>query len=166
MAFKLIRDFLYPIGTSYKGEAVLCSFEFGTLAGIAAMPIAERMIDEFESQCLSEGLHMLRLKAWCDTSPILETRFYCEFSCCPASEHSPIPVWVILHIPKIIAAVVAITIAVLFYLSIREIREIFYSPAGPKLAEAIKWFAIGLAIFAGSLLIAEIVKAIPKRAKA
>jgi len=162
MAYRLIRDFIYPIGEEYSGEAVSSTFNFATVAGIAAMPIADHMIDEFETQCLDEGLHMLRLKLWADTSPILETTFSCQMICCPASEHSPLPVWVIPLMPKIISGVIAVVIAVLIWLSIREIKEVFYSPAGPKVAEAAKWIGIGL----GAIGIATIIsKAWPRRAK-
>lgn len=162
MAYRLIRDYIYPIGEVHSGEAVLSTFEFGTPAGVIAEPIANSMISEFESECLSEGLHMLRLRVWADITPILETKFYCEFSCCPAEEHSPLPVWVIPLMPKIISGVVAIVIAILIYLSIRVIKEIFYSPAGPKLAEAVKWIGIALGLIGGAALASRI---LPKRAK-
>lgn len=162
MAYRLIRDYIYPIGEEYSGEAALSTFRFGTPAGVIAGPIADHMIDEFEAQCLDEGLHMLRLKVWSDTSPILETKFYCQFSCCPASEHSPLPVWVIPLMPKIISAVVTIVVAILIYLSIHEIKEIFYSPSGPKLAEAAKWIGIGL----GAMGVATIIsRTWPRKAK-
>ncbi|GAI25574.1 unnamed protein product [marine sediment metagenome] len=162
MAYKLITDFVYSLGETYEGEAASSTFEFGTPAGVIAGPIADHMIDEFEAQCLDEGLHMLRLKVWADTSPILETKFFCQMICCPASEHSPLPVWVIPLMPKIISAVVAIAVAVLIYLSVREVKEIFYSPAGPKVAEALKWIGIGL----GATGVAAIIsKTWPRRAK-
>jgi len=162
MAYRLVRDYIYDLGQVYTGEAALSTFEFGTPAGVIAGPIANRMIDEFETQCLDEGLHMLRLKVWADTSPILETKFYCHMTCCPASEHSPLPVWVIPLMPKIISGVIAVVIAVLVWLSIREIKEVFYSPAGPKVAEAAKWIGIGL----GAMGIATIIsKTWPRKAK-
>jgi len=162
VAYKLIRDYIYPIGEEYYGEAALSTFEFGTPAGAIAGPIADHMIDNFETQCLDEGLHMLRLKVWADTSPLLETKFSCQMTCCPASEHSPLPVWVIPLMPKIISAVLAIVVAILIYLSISEVKEIFYSPAGPKVAEALKWIGIGL----GALGVATIIsKTWSRRAK-
>ena len=161
MAYRLIRDYIYPIGEEYSGEAALSTFEFATPAGVIADPIANHMIDEFETQCLDEGLHMLRLKVWADTSPILETKFICQMICCP-EEHSPLPLWVIPLMPKIISAVVAIVVAILIYLSIQEIKEISYSPSVPKVAEAAKWIGIGL----GAIGVATIIsKTWPRRAK-
>ncbi|GAI21653.1 unnamed protein product, partial [marine sediment metagenome] len=44
----------------------------------------------------------------------------------------------------------------------REVKEIFYSPAGPKVAEALKWIGIGL----GATGVAAIIsKTWPRRAK-
>ncbi|GAI76018.1 unnamed protein product [marine sediment metagenome] len=160
MAYRLIKDFVYPLGESYEGEAALSTFEFGTPAGVIAGPIADHMIDEFETQCLDEGLHMLRLKVWADTSPLLETKFTCQMTCCAAS--NPLPVWVIPLIPKIISAVVTIVVVVFIYLSIREVKGVAYSPAGEKIAEAAKWIGIGL----GAMGVATIIsKARPRRAK-
>lgn len=158
--YRLIRDCIYPLGEEYSGEAALSTFEFATVAGIAAMPIADHMIDEFETQCLNEGLHMLRLKVWADTSPLLETKFTCQMTCCPAS--NPLPVWVIPLMPKIITAVVTIVVVIFIYLSIREVKGIFYSPAGPKLAEAAKWIGIGLGVVGVATIIS---KARPEKAK-
>ena len=164
MAFRLIQDFVYPIGTSYKGEAVLSTFQFGTLAGVAAMPIAQNTINELESQSLAEGLHTLRTRVWCDSAPVLETRFFVEFTCCPSEEHSPVPPAVIAAIPFIIKAVVAIVVAVVLYLAIKQIKEIFYSPAGPEVASGMKWVAIGISLTAVGLVIRAIIKALPRRA--
>lgn len=165
MAFKLIKDFTYPLGETYRGEAAVATFNFATIAGIAAMPIADAMINEFETQCLGEGLDTLRLKVWCDSAPLLETKFSAQFTCAPTGAHSPFPPALLAAIPLIIKAVVIIVVAVFFYLSIREVKEIMYSPAGPEVARAMKWVAIGLAVTAGGLVLREIIKAIPVRAK-
>ena len=165
MAFKLIKDFIYPLGQTYSGEAAVCTFNFATIAGIAAMPIADAMINEFEIQCADEGLDTLRLKVCCDSAPFWQTNFYAEFTCAPAAEHSPFPPALLAAIPLIIKAVVIIVVAVFFYLAIREAKEIFYSPAGPEVAKAVKWVAIGLAVTAGGLVLREVIKAIPRRAK-
>jgi len=164
MSYKLIKDFIYPLGETYRGEAAICKFYFATIAGIAAMPIADAMISEFETQCLDEGLDTLRLKTWCDSTPLFQTNFYAEFTCA-ATGHNPFPPALLAAIPLIVKAVVIIVVAVFFYLAIREAKEIFYSPAGPELAKGLKWVAIGLAVTASGLVVREIIKAIPARAK-
>lgn len=163
MAYRLIKDFAYPLGEVFGGDAVLSIFEFATPAGVLAQPIANKMIDEFESQCLDEGVSALRLKVWCDSAPVFQTKYYCEFTCCTAEEVAEgqiayVPVWLIPLMPKIIAGVIAVIIVLLIYLSIREVRKIFYSPAGPTLAGALKWLAIGLSVVAGGYLVSQIIK--------
>lgn len=161
MAYRLITDFVYSLGETYEGPAVLSTFEFSTPPGILADLIADRMIDGFEDKCLEEGLSILRMKVWADTSPILETKFYAEFSCYSAEVESPVPPLVIAALQRIIAALPLIILAVVLYLSIRAIRDIFYSPAGPKVAEALKWLGIALGIIGGGMIVSKL----PKKAK-
>ncbi|GAI59057.1 unnamed protein product [marine sediment metagenome] len=162
MAYRLITDFVYSLGETYEGPAVLSIFEFSTPPGIFADMIADKMIDGFEDKCREEGLDILRMKVWADTSPILETKFYAEFSCYSAEVESPVPPLVIVALERIIAALPLIILAVIFYLSIRVIRDIFYSPAGPKVAEALKWLGIGLGIIGGGVIVSKL---LPKRAE-
>lgn len=163
MAYRLITDFVYSLGESYEGPAVLSTFEFSTPPGIFADLIADRMIAGFEDKCLEEGLEILRMKVWADTSPILETKFYAQFSCYSAEVESPVPPLVIAALQRIIAALPLIILAVVLYLSIRTIRDIFYSPAGPKVAEALKWLGIAAAIGGAGVIIAKL---LPRREKA
>ncbi len=160
MAYRLITDFVYSLGETYEGPAVLSTFEFSTPPSVFADLIADRMIGGFEDKCLEEGLSILRMKVWADTSPILETKFYTEFSCYSAEVESPVPPLVIAALERIIAALPLIILAVILYLSIRVIRDIFYSPAGPKVAEALKWLGIGLGIIGGGMIASKL---LPKK---
>ena len=162
MAYKLITDFVYFLGETYEGPAVLSTFEFNTPPGVFTDLIANRMIDSFEDKCRAEGLEILRMRVWADTSPIQVTKFYTEFSCYSAEVASPVPPLVIAAIQKIIEVLPLIILVVVLYLSIRAIRDIFYSPAGPKVAEALKWLGIGMGVVGGAMIIS---KALPKKAK-
>ncbi len=162
MAYRLVKDFIYPLGETYEGPGVLSTFEFGTPAGVIADVIADSMIAGFEEKCLEEGLHILRMRVWADTAPILETKFYTEFSCFSAEVHSPVPPLVVAALTRIIQALPAIILAVVLYLMIRTIKDIAYSPAGKEFAEALKWIGIGLGIIGGSMIASKL---LPKRAK-
>lgn len=162
MAYELVKDFIYPMGESYEGPAVLSTFEFSTPPGVFADLIGDRMISGLEDKCLEEALHILRMKVWTDTSPILETKFYTEFSCYSAEVESPVPPAVVAALTKIIMALPAIIVAIIIYLAIHSISDIFYSPAGPRLAEALKWLGVAAAIFGGAKIISAL---LPRRAK-
>jgi len=162
LAYKLTTDFVYSLGETYEGPAVLSAFEFSTPPGVFADLIADRMIDGFEDKCLEEGLSILRMKVWADTSPILETKFYAEFSCFSAEVHSPVPPLVIAALTRIIQALPAIILAVVLYLMIRTIKDIAYSPAGKEFGEALKWIGIGLGIIGGGVIVSKL---LPKKAK-
>jgi len=162
LAYGLTTDFVYSLGETYEGPAVLSTFEFSTPPGIFAGLIADRMIDGFEDKCLEEGLSILRMKVWADTSPILTTKFYAQFSCYSPEVESPVPPLVVAALERIIAALPLIILAVILYLSIRSISDIFYSPAGPKVAEALKWIGVAAAIGGTGVLIAKL---LPRREK-
>jgi len=163
MAYQLVRDFVYDLGKVYEGWAVESTFEFATPPGPLAKPIADGIIDTLEAKCVENNLYTLRTKVYVDYSPALETKFLVVFSLYTEEVHSPVPLWLIALLPLIIKAVVTIVVVVFLYLVVRSIKDISYSPAGPAVGQAFKWLAIGLVVFAGSMLIREIISAIPKK---
>lgn len=173
MSYKLIRDFTYPFGKGYRGQAVESDFEFRVPKGPGSTRIADDLIRETQRECAANNLDTLRMRVWCDKSPFLEDDYFVTFSLYSreahglsgAGAHALVPpLWLIALIKKIIPYVLAIIILVLIRYIIREIRDIAYSPAGPELAEALKWGGIALAIFAGAMVIRAVSDVRPRRA--
>jgi hypothetical protein len=160
LSFELVRDFRYDLGEAYSGDAVETTFEFSTPAGPVAQTVANGIIAGLQDKCVSEGSgrECLRTQVWVDYSPAVTTNWMVTFSIYDPTQHSPVGPATIAFIQWLVGAVLVAVVVFLIYQSIRTIRDIFYSPAGPELGSAVKWVAIAVAIFAGAMLTREIVK--------
>jgi hypothetical protein len=172
MSYQLVRDFVYELGKAYIGDAVESTFTFSTPKGPLGSNVAQNVINELQQQCLanSPALYTLRTKVYIDSSPILTNDYLVTFDLYTESAISgmggtsiSLPAWLIEILPQIITAVLIIAVVVFAYLTMRTIRDIAYSPAGPQLATGFKWLAVGVAVLAGGWVISKVVEAIPKR---
>ena len=140
MAYQLVRDFVYSYGQTYQGTATETTFEFATPAGPIAGPIADGIISNLEQQCAENNLTTLRTKIYVDYSPALETKYLVTFSLYSPSttgiagegQRISQPAGLISLLPEIISAVLLIVVVVFIYLTVRTIKDIAYSPAGPE----------------------------------
>lgn len=146
MAYELTQDIIYEFGETYKGPATRSRFTF-TAPIIGEQAYAEHMISAFREQCEAEGLEMVGLKVWEDHSPLFDTPFLVEFTCCRPEQgitgmagmaiSGVNPALIVL----IIKAVVFIVIAIVVLIVVKTIEDTDW-PALEPAFEALKWIAI------------------------
>lgn len=88
-----IKDYLYPLASTYKGDAEKCTFTFSL--GPDEIPGTEwyrdQIINNFTSEVEKEGAQMLQLEVYEDTSPALTT----DYTVIATSTASPVP-WLLI----------------------------------------------------------------------
>lgn len=119
----LIQDYTYPDAPNYVGQSVEeCTFKFSL--GPEQIPgtdwFRDQAIQAFTDKVEEEGGHMLKLRVWEDTTPILTTDYRVEAT----STASPLP-WA-----AIIIGVLAILFIIAITFAIIQVRTFLWGEEG------------------------------------
>ncbi len=134
--FKLISDHKYSAAKTYKGAAekmVTKPFRINLPEQIGAWWLADKTVSAFEDTLKDQGLTILELKVYADTTPTWYTDFIIEVTTslpqpppnAVAFVQIPIAVWVAL-----VALALLIALAIASTILVRSVTDLVWGPEG------------------------------------